>query len=199
MQLPHGPISAEDRLAAQRHYYWMLKLLNVDVEDEELLETPRRYVDSLIEYMSQEAWAFTTFPIDASTVKGGQGDFGMIVMRNIPFRSLCAHHVSPFMGKAHVAYVPHLTLAGLSKLARTVESMAKGLNVQEAIGSNVADFLMKELKPWGVMVVLEAEHTCYTLRGAKAHGSSAITSAVRGVFFDDSKARSEAMQLFRGI
>lgn len=197
IQLLRNTLADYEIEAAKVNFSRMLANLGYDPEFIPHMEdTPRRYVESLIEYFFDEPWKFTTFDLDPY-VPGGVGDPGMIIMRDITFKSLCAHHFAPFFGKAHVAYLPTTKMVGLSKLARTIESHAKGPNVQEDIGSKSADFLMQKLDARGVMVVIEAEHTCYTLRGVKAHGSSAVTSAVRGVFFDDARARAEAMSLFR--
>ena len=118
----------------------------------------------------------------------------LVLVKDIPFYSICEHHLVPFFGKAHVAYLPKGgRLTGLSKLARAVETVAKRPQLQERITTTVADIIMDELKPYGVVVVLEAEHMCMTMRGVKKSGSKTITSAVRGHFMKDAAARAEVM------
>jgi len=123
----------------------------------------------------------------------------MVMLRDIPFYSMCEHHLLPFFGKAHVAYIPNKNrLSGLSKLARVVDVIARRPQLQERITSQVADTLMSELRPMGVLVVVEAEHLCVTMRGAQKSGSVMTTSAVRGVFEKSERTRHEALQLLRG-
>ncbi|HEY8364609.1 MAG TPA: GTP cyclohydrolase I FolE [Haloplasmataceae bacterium] len=120
----------------------------------------------------------------------------LVLVKDIPFYSMCEHHFVPFFGKVHVGYLPKAgKLTGLSKLARVVETVAKRPQLQERLTSTVADTIMKELNPYGVIVVVEAEHMCMTMRGVKKPGSKTITSAVRGLFNTDAKARAEAMSL----
>ena len=122
----------------------------------------------------------------------------MVIVRDIPFTSMCEHHLLPFTGKAHVAYIPRKgRITGLSKLARCVEGFARRPQVQERMTSQVADAIMQALDPLGVIVVVEAEHMCMTARGVKKPGSLTITSAVRGSFLNDEKTRAEAMSLFK--
>ena len=122
----------------------------------------------------------------------------MVIVRDIEIYSLCEHHVLPFFGKAHVAYIPNGYIVGLSKIARVVDAFARRLQVQERLTSEIADMLYEGLKPLGVMVVIEAEHTCMTLRGVKKPGALTITSAIRGGFRKDSRTRAEAMALITG-
>ncbi len=118
----------------------------------------------------------------------------LVLVKDISFYSMCEHHLVPFFGKAHVAYLPkNGKLTGLSKLARVVETAAKRPQLQERLTSTVADAIMTALEPYGVIVVMEAEHMCMTMRGVKKAGSKTITSAVRGIFSSDAKARSEVM------
>ena len=120
----------------------------------------------------------------------------MVIVKDIPFYSCCEHHLVPFFGKAHVVYIPKGgRLTGLSKLARVVETIAKRPQLQERIAKETADIIMEELRPYGVMVVIEAEHMCMTMRGVKKPGSKTVTSAVRGVFAKDIATRTEAMNL----
>ncbi len=123
----------------------------------------------------------------------------IVLIRDIPFCSLCEHHMIPFIGKAHVAYLPSGgRITGLSKLARIVELEARKLQVQERMTMQVADDIMKALKPRGVMVVLAAEHLCMTIRGVKKPGTLTVTSVVRGIFRENPATRAEAMALIRG-
>ena len=122
----------------------------------------------------------------------------MVIVKDISFASLCEHHLAPFVGKCHIAYIPKEgRIVGLSKLARLVETFARRLQVQERLTSEIADTLFGGLKPVGVMVVMEAEHTCMTIRGVKKPGAVTITSAIRGGFRKDSRTRAEAMALIR--
>jgi len=122
----------------------------------------------------------------------------IILLKNIPLYSVCEHHLLPFIGKAHVAYIPsNNRVTGLSKLVRVVDIFAKRLQVQERITTDIADIIMKKLKPKGVLVVLEAEHLCMSMRGVKKPGTLTITSAVRGIFKENEKTRSEALALIR--
>ena len=119
----------------------------------------------------------------------------MVVLRDIPFHSMCEHHLLPFMGKAHVAYIPRGKLVGISKLARVVDAFARRPQVQERLTNQIADLIMDQLDPKGVAVVLEAQHTCMIIRGVKKPGSMMITSALRGLCKTNPSTRSETMSL----
>lgn len=119
----------------------------------------------------------------------------VVLLRDIPFYSICEHHMMPFIGKAHVAYLPDEFVIGVSKLARIVDCFAKRLQVQERLTAQIADFLNENLKPQGVAVVLEASHSCMTIRGIKKPGSVMVTSALRGIFKKDPRSRAEALSL----
>ena len=147
-----------------------------------LADTPRRVVDMLQELTTPKDYTFPTFPTD-----GDQ----MVVMRDIPFASLCEHHLLPFIGTVHVGYVPDENLAGLSKLARAVDHRARRLQTQERFTDGVADLLNAELQPSGVAGVVEAEHLCMSIRGVQKTGTRTITSALRGVMMDAAMARQE--------
>jgi GTP cyclohydrolase IA len=160
-----------------------------------LKETPRRVADMYRE-------VFAGLHQDPDAVVGAVFDVGhdeMIMVRDIDVESLCEHHLLPFAGKAHVAYVPNEDgrITGLSKLARLVDVMAKRPQVQERLTTQIADILERTLKPRGVFVVIEAEHLCMSMRGVKKPGSITVTSAVRGVFRSDPRTRAEAMGLIR--
>jgi GTP cyclohydrolase I len=134
-------------------------------------------------------------PRDHLTVLFDEQHDEMVLVKDIPFYSMCEHHLLPFHGKAHVAYLPCGKVLGLSKIARVVEAFALRPQVQERLTSQIADLLMTELDAHGVAVVMEAYHTCMTMRGVKKPGSSAITSAMRGAFKSDQATRSEFMSL----
>ncbi len=162
-----------------------------DFDEGDLTLTPLRFIKALIELTDQSEadFEFTTFPSASDEI---------VVVQDIPFVTLCAHHVLPFTGVAHVGYVPNGKIAGLSKLARTVQYYSRGLNVQEGLTGTIADRLEQELDPLGVAVVMKAEHTCMTIRGIKANGSLTTTSVMRGVFEDhDRLARQEFFDLIR--
>jgi GTP cyclohydrolase I len=119
----------------------------------------------------------------------------IVLLRDIPFYSVCEHHLLPFIGKAHVAYLPTGKVLGVSKLARIVDSFAHRLQTQERLTGQIAEFLMANLKPYGVAVVLQASHSCMTIRGIRKPGSMMVTSALRGIFKKDARSRSEVLSL----
>ncbi|MFC1781086.1 GTP cyclohydrolase I FolE [Planctomycetota bacterium] len=119
----------------------------------------------------------------------------IVLLRDIPFYSICEHHLMPFIGKIHVAYIPTGMVLGVSKLARIVDCFARQLQTQERLTYQIADFIMDKLKPQGVTIVIEASHSCMTIRGIKKPGSSMVTSALRGIFMKDPKSRSEVLSL----
>jgi GTP cyclohydrolase I len=119
----------------------------------------------------------------------------IVLLRDVPFYSICEHHLMPFIGSAHVAYLPSGLVLGVSKLARVVDCFARRLQVQERLTDQIADFIMDSLKPKGVAVVLEASHSCMTIRGIKKPGSVMVTSSLRGIFRKDPKSRSEVLSL----
>jgi GTP cyclohydrolase I len=198
-QLRHGGLAlvadplppAIDRPAAQAAVRALLAALGQDVDDEELAETPRRVVSAFEEMLSPAPFEMTTFPNE-------EGYDELVVVRDIPVRSLCAHHLLPFYGLAHVAYLPGERILGLSKLARAVEMFARGLQVQERLTTLVGTWLDQQLAPKGVGVVVEAEHMCMTMRGVRATGSRTVTSSLHGVIRHDARTRAEFLSLVRG-
>ena len=122
----------------------------------------------------------------------------IVLLRDISFQSMCEHHLLPFMGRAHVAYLPNGKIVGLSKLARLVEGYARRPQVQERLTTQIADALMEELHPAGAVCVLEAEHTCMTLRGVRKHGATMVTSELRGIFKENAASRAEVLSLIYG-
>ena len=179
-----------DRAAAERAVADLLVALGVDLDDPHLAETPRRVATALAEAITPEPFAPTTFP-------NLERYDELVLVRDIPVRSLCQHHLLPFVGVAHVAYLPGERLIGLSKLARAVEHAARRLQVQERLTHEVADWLATTLRPKGAGVVIEAEHSCMTWRGIRATGSLTVTSALRGVVRDDPRTRQEFLALCR--
>ena len=160
-----------------------------------LADTPRRVAD-----MYEEIFAGVGQDPDAVlAVIPGAGHDEMIMVRDIPLHSVCEHHLIPFVGKAHVAYVPNRDgrITGLSKVARLVDVVAQRLQVQERLTTQIADALDRALEPRGVFVMIEAEHLCMTMRGVRKPGSVTVTSAVRGVFRTDARTRTEALELLR--
>lgn len=166
----------------------MLRALGVDLASEELVATPGRMVRALLEMTSPPEFTPTDFECVAEP---GQ----LVMVRDIRFVSVCEHHVLPFTGVAHVGYVPRSRILGLSKVARVVHHCARRLQVQERLTAQIATWMVNQLEPAGVAVVLSAEHTCMTLRGVGATGSSTTTSALRGVLLNDPAARAEFMSL----
>jgi GTP cyclohydrolase I len=164
----NGSDAAESAIAA------LLVALGRDLSDPHLAETPRRVVAALEEMLTPRATQWTTFP-------NTDGYSDLVLVSDIPFHSLCAHHLLPFRGVAHIGYVPGSRLFGLSKLARGLEQFARDLQLQERLTVQTADWLEHTLEPLGVGVVLQAEHLCMTLRGAQAAGTTTKTAAFRGV------------------
>ena len=158
-----------------------------DINREGLQETPERYIKFLSEFLSPPEWNCTTF--DA------EGYDNMIVQTNIPFYSLCEHHLAPFFGHGHIAYIPNKRIVGLSKLARTLETFSRRFQNQERITNQVCDFLMNELDPLGVAVVLEAEHLCMAMRGVKKPNTKTRTSKLTGIFEKQAETRAEFLAL----
>lgn len=179
-----------DRAAAQRAVAALLTALGRDPRGEHLADTPRRVADALIELTTPEEFDLTTFPND-------EHYDSMVVEVGIPLHSLCEHHLLPFSGHAHIAYIPGERILGISKLARVAEMFARDLQVQERLTAQIADWLNDALHPRGVGVVIEAEHLCQSLRGVKAAGALTITSALRGVIRDDARSREEFLSLTR--
>ena len=182
---------AIDRDRAEAAARELLGALAVDVTGEGTIETPRRMVDAYVELLSPAPFNPTTFPND-----GGYDE--LVVAREIPFHSLCEHHLLPFVGVAHVGYLPGERIIGLSKLARVVDHFARSVQVQERLTTEIAGWLERELSPKGVGVVLEAEHMCMSLRGVQKTGARTVTSALRGSVRDDQRTRQEFLSLTGG-
>lgn len=185
----------EERIVARvtEHMTGIIHDLGLDLNDPNYAETPQRvarmYMELFHGLFEGSEPKITTFPND-------EGYNHMVIEREIPFYSLCAHHFVPFHGHAHIAYIPGERIVGLSKLARTVEFYARRPQLQERLTKQVAEFLWNKLHPQGVMVVIEARHLCVEMRGVKKHGAMTTTSALRGCFIDR-KVREEYLTLIQ--
>ena len=169
----------------------LLEALGQSLDQPHLAETPRRMAHAYAELLRPEAFDFTTFPNDEEYDE-------LVLVQDIPLTSVCEHHMLPFTGVAHVGYLPGDRIVGLSKLARLVEVTARRPQTQERLTKQVADHLQERLEPRGVGVVVEAEHTCMSLRGARAVGSRTVTSALLGLLRTDASSRAELLALTRG-
>jgi GTP cyclohydrolase I len=174
----------------------ILAAIGEDVGRDGLLNTPRRVAAMYEELFS----GLHDDPARHLEVTFAAEHDEMVMVRDIPFASLCEHHMVPFLGRAHVAYIPAEDgrITGLSKLARLVDGFARRLQVQERMTTEIADAIDKVLTPRGVLVVIEAEHMCMSMRGVKKPGTTTVTSSVRGLFRSDVATRAEAMQFIRG-
>jgi GTP cyclohydrolase I len=179
---------AVDLARAERAVTDLLAALGQDPLSEQLLDTPRRVAASYAELLTPAPFAPTTFPND-------EGYDELVLAKAIPFASLCQHHLLPFVGVAHVGYLPADRILGLSKLARVVERFARRLQLQERLTTQVADWLQTQLEPEGVGVMLEAEHLCMTLRGVRAAGARTVTSALHGRLRSDPRSRQVFLAL----
>jgi GTP cyclohydrolase I len=184
----HSPAGAFDHEGVQRAARELLVAFGVDPDEPGLSETPRRVADAYAELLTPQPFRPTTF-------SNGDGYDELIVARSIPFHSLCMHHLLPFHGVAHVAYLPGERIIGLSKLGRVVELFARELQIQERLTMQIASWLDDELRPKGVGVVLEAEHLCMSLRGVQKLGAKTVTSSLRGQIRDDARTRAEFLSL----
>lgn len=172
----------------------IIEAIGEDVARPELQKTPERVADMYEEIFS----GIHNDPKDDIKVLTEAHSEQMIVVKNISFYSICEHHMIPFFGKAHVIYIPkNNKITGFSSICRLVETVAKRPQLQERMGSVIANTIMETLAPYGVMVVLEAEHLCMSMRGIKKQGTGILTSTIRGTFYDDASARSEALSLIK--
>ena len=186
-----SPSGRVDLAAAERAAGALLSALGADLGDESLRDTPARIARLYAELLAPAECDATTFPND-----GGYDE--LVVARAIPLHSLCEHHLLPFVGVAHVGYLPGERIIGLSKLARVVDRFARSLQVQERLTTQVAGWLQRELAPRGVGVVIEAEHLCMSLRGVQKAGATTVTSALHGLVRDDPRTRQEFLALTTG-
>ena len=175
--------------SSEWHFQQILKQLGEDTTREGLIETPKRYIKFMREFLEPKEFNFTSF--DA------EGIDEMILQTNIPFYSLCEHHTAPFFGFASVAYIPNKRIVGLSKLARTVDLYANRFQNQERITTQIAERIQKELNPKGVAVTLKAQHLCMCMRGVKKHDTWTVTNKLIGIFKDEGKARNEYLNIIK--
>ncbi|OGI07015.1 MAG: GTP cyclohydrolase I FolE [Candidatus Margulisbacteria bacterium GWF2_35_9] len=186
-------MNAKDIQTIEQAITMILGAIGEDPSREGLIETPKR-----IAKMYQEIFAgINADPKKHIKLFHEENHQEMVIVRAIPFYSMCEHHMLPFFGTADIAYIPTKKITGISKMARIIDTFAKRLQLQERLTSQVANFIMDNFDPQGVMVVVRAEHLCMSMRGVEKPGTSIVTSAVRGVFDSDSKTRNEALSLFK--
>jgi GTP cyclohydrolase IA len=171
----------------------ILEAIGEDPEREGLRGTPRRIADMYAEVFA----GLSIYPSEYLKVGFEERHKEMIVLRDIPFNSVCEHHLLPFVGTAHIGYIPAGRIVGLSKLARVVEGFAKRPQLQERLTSQIADTIVEALNPSGVGVVIEAQHFCMIIRGVKKPGSTMVTSAMRGLFKTNPPTRAEFLEFLR--
>jgi GTP cyclohydrolase I len=169
-----------------------LTALGVDIDDESVVETPQRMARAYAEMLTVPDFDMTTFPNDEAYDE-------LVLVENIPVQSLCEHHMLPFVGVAHVGYLPGDRILGLSKFARLVDFHSRRAQTQERLTKQIADQLQQSLSPDGVGVVIEAEHTCMSLRGARVAGARTVTSTLFGRLRDDPASRAEFLALARPV
>ena len=186
LELVDGPVVDFER--AEQAVRDLLISFGADPDSDHLRDTPRRVAAAYADFLTPRPFRLTTFPND-------EGYDQLIIARNIRFHSLCEHHLLPFVGYAHVAYLPKDKILGLSKLARLVEMFARDLQVQERMTQQIANWLQEQLEPKGVGVIVEAEHMCMALRGIEKPGSTAVTSALLGAVRNDVRTRDEFLRL----
>jgi GTP cyclohydrolase I len=190
LRVVHEPAHGVDLDAAEKAAGDFLRALGISLDSESLQGTPGRMARAYAELFTPRPFDLTTFPND-------EGYDELVLVRDIPVRSVCEHHLLPFVGVAHVGYLPGERILGLSKLARIVEHFACRPQVQERLTKQVADWLSVQLQPKGVGVVIEAEHSCMTLRGVRSAGSATVTSTLLGTLREDARSRSEFFALTR--
>ncbi len=184
-----------DKIKIKKAVFEILEAVGENPKRKDLLETPDRVADMYAEILA----GGLEDPEKELEVILDHKHEEIVLLKDIPLYSMCEHHLLPFIGRAHVAYIPKGgRVTGLSKIARVVEILSKRLQVQERLTTEIADIIMAKLKPLGVMVVLEAEHLCMSMRGVKKPGISTVTSAVRGIFKENEKTRSETLSLMKG-
>jgi GTP cyclohydrolase IA len=184
-----------DKKKIEKAVRMILEAVGENPDRADLKKTPQRVADMYEEILS----GISKDPSKELEVLLGEKHDEIVLLKGVPLYSMCEHHLLPFIGKAHIAYIPgNNRVTGLSKLARIVETLSKRLQVQERLTTQIAGVVMKKLKPKGVMVVIEAEHLCMSMRGVKKPGVLTVTSVVRGIFQANQKTRSETMALIKG-
>jgi len=172
----------------------ILVAIGEDPKRKDLLDTPRRVAEMYEEIFS----GIAQDPEGELEVVLDQKHHEIVLLKDIPLYTVCEHHLLPFIGKAHIAYIPRKgRVTGLSKLARVVDILSRRLQVQERLTTQIAEIIMRKLKPLGVMVIIEAEHMCMSMRGVKKPGAMTVTSAVRGIFKESEKTRAETLALIK--
>ena len=180
-----------DLAAAEKAATDLLVALGLPVDGDDMADTPQRMIQAYAELLTVEPFDFTTFP-------NSQQYDELVLVEDIPVRSVCEHHMLPFVGVAHIGYLPDERILGLSKFARVVDCFSRRAQTQERLTKQIAEHLRDQLSPRGVGVVIEAEHSCMTLRGIRAVGSRTVTSALFGTLRDDPSSRAEFLSLVRG-
>ncbi len=183
-----------DKSKIQKAVRMILEAVGENADRPDLKKTPERVAEMYAEIFS----GISKDPARELEVLLTEKHDEMVLLKDIPLYSICEHHLLPFIGKAHIAYIPkNNKVTGLSKIVRVVEILSKRLQVQERLTTEIAEILMKKLKPMGVMVIIEAEHLCMGMRGVKKSGVLTVTSAVRGVFKENQKTRAETLALIK--
>lgn len=183
-----------DKKRIERAVREILEAIGEDLSRKDLKDTPKRVAEMYEEIFS----GIKKDPEKELEVVLDQKHDEIILLKNIPLYSICEHHLLPFLGKVHIAYIPKQgRLTGLSKLARLVDVLSKRLQVQERLTTQIAEIIMRKLRPQGCMVVIEAEHLCMSMRGIKKPGTLTVTSVVRGIFKENEKTRAEALSLIK--
>jgi len=194
-ELDELPIAGDEMTEFETIVRRQLELIGEDPDRDGLLKTPSRVAKSM-------AWLTRGYSLDPKKVIGdalfAENHENMVMVRDIEMYSMCEHHMLPFFGKVHIAYIPNGKIVGLSKLPRVVEVFARRLQVQERLGEQIANAIDEVLQPKGVGVVIEAVHLCMMMRGVEKQSSRTITSSLRGLFRDDAKTRSEFLRLAHG-
>ena len=180
-----------DKKKIEKGIRMVLEAVGANLKLKDIASTPKRVAEMYEEILSGQ---FKNASEELEVILEQKHD-EIILLKGIPLYSLCEHHLLPFMGKAHVAYIPDKRITGLSKIARVVDTLSKRLQVQERLTTEIASVIMKKLNPKGVMVVIEAEHLCMSMRGVKKAGTVTVTSVVRGIFRSNQKTRQEALDL----